>query len=307
METKKEPLVSIIIPTFNRQIQLEFAINSVLNQTYQNWELIIIDNNSSDGTEELIANFNNKNITMIKINNNGIIAASRNKGIKEAQGSYIAFLDSDDWWLPNKLKICIKTIQNSESSIDFIYHSLYISKNRSNIWQPRQIFARKVKNPVYDDLIFNGNPIATSSVVVSKELIKKAGLFSENENLIAAEDYDLWLRMSKLSNNFFAIRKPLGYWFFGDNTSSPKLSLTHLKTIKRHHLDSFITKKKCKMPSWWLYHMGRNHYLSRDFNFAKLYLKNILFRRTSLIVKLKTIYMIINIYFKKKNNEYIKP
>ena len=89
-------------PTFNRKNELKFAIKSVISQTYKNWELVIVDNNSTDGTTEMIESFNLDKLKHIKINNHGIIAKSRNKGIANASGEYIAFLDSDDWWSPKK-------------------------------------------------------------------------------------------------------------------------------------------------------------------------------------------------------------
>ena len=99
-----EVLFSIILPTYDRSNLIKTAIESVINQEYKNWELIIIDNYSKDNTEELVKNFSDKRIIFIKFKNNGIIAKSRNYGVKLAKGDYIAFLDSDDWWYPQKLK-----------------------------------------------------------------------------------------------------------------------------------------------------------------------------------------------------------
>ena len=89
-------LISIVIPTFNREKKLKKAILSVINQSYTNWELIIVDNNSSDESEALVNSFKNKNIFFYKIDNKGIIAKSRNFGVSISNGDYICFLDSDD-------------------------------------------------------------------------------------------------------------------------------------------------------------------------------------------------------------------
>ena len=91
------PLISIVIPTYNRSLFLERSIKSIINQTYQNWEIIVIDNNSTDDTDLVLEKYKEKKILIKKINNEGIIAKSRNLGIKLAKGEYIAFLDSDDW------------------------------------------------------------------------------------------------------------------------------------------------------------------------------------------------------------------
>ena len=101
----KNDLISIIIPTYNRCKDLSNAITSVLNQTYKNWEIIIIDNYSTDETFKIVKQFNDNRIFYFKLNNYGNIAISRNYGINKSNGEIIAFLDSDDYWYKNKLEI----------------------------------------------------------------------------------------------------------------------------------------------------------------------------------------------------------
>ena len=105
-------MFSVILPTYNRAKFIEGAITSVLNQDYLNWELIIIDNFSKDNTQEIVEKFNDKRIKYIKYKNNGIIAKSRNYGIKLSKGNYLAFLDSDDWWYSKKLTIMSMKLKN---------------------------------------------------------------------------------------------------------------------------------------------------------------------------------------------------
>ena len=116
--------VSIVIPTYNNSPLLMKAIKSVLDQDYQYWELIIVDNNSTDDTIDVIESFNDERIRYILIQNNGVIAKSRNIGIINAAGEYIAFLDSDDAWSKNKLSLCVKCLQE-DPSIDIICHDEY--------------------------------------------------------------------------------------------------------------------------------------------------------------------------------------
>ena len=177
------PLITVVIPTFNRKNELEFAINSVISQSYTNWELIIVDNHSTDGTSELIDELDSDKIKHIKINNYGIIATSRNKGIEMAKGDYVAFLDSDDWWTSSKLPHCINEINKG---YDFIYHDLIITKIRKNINSWNKISAWQLSAKVYEDLVILGNPIATSSVVVKRDFLNEVNGFSENKNLVAA-------------------------------------------------------------------------------------------------------------------------
>ena len=122
------PLVSIVIPTYNHAKFIGKALKSVLDQTYENWEAIVIDNQSIDQTSKILSNYTDPRIKCFKINNDGIIAKSRNLGIKKATGEWIAFLDSDDWWTKDKLEACIGMIG---TNVDFIYHAHeYVSKSK---------------------------------------------------------------------------------------------------------------------------------------------------------------------------------
>ena len=123
MNSKPLPLVSIIIPTYNHANFLGKALRSLLDQTFKNWEALVIDNQSSDGTNKIIKKFKDSRIKYFKISNKGIIAKSRNLGIKASKGKWIAFLDSDDWWTKNKLEVCVKNISRN---VDLIYHDLEI-------------------------------------------------------------------------------------------------------------------------------------------------------------------------------------
>ena len=109
--------VSIILPTYNRASSyLKEAIDSVINQSYMNWELIVIDNNSTDNTIDLVKSYKSNKIFIYQINNNGVIAKSRNLGIEKSSGDYVAFLDSDDFWYKNKLQKCVDEIKSDNFS-----------------------------------------------------------------------------------------------------------------------------------------------------------------------------------------------
>ena len=123
MDTSLTPFISIVIPTYNRADLIPIAIQSVLDQTYQNWELIIVDNFSDDDTKEVVESFADHRISMLQLPRTGSVAASRNFGVLHSKGEWIAFLDSDDWWFPEKLSMVFKAIQ---SQPDLIYHDLQI-------------------------------------------------------------------------------------------------------------------------------------------------------------------------------------
>ena len=121
-------LVSVIVPTYNHATHLSRALRSVFKQTYKNWELIVVDNHSTDNTEALVKSFNSSRIKYLKINNHGVIAVSRNAGIEVAEGEWIAFLDSDDFWSEDKIEACLMM-----NGADFIYHQVMFIQGKKGI------------------------------------------------------------------------------------------------------------------------------------------------------------------------------
>jgi len=220
---QKEPKFSIILPTYNRANFIEQAITSVCDQTYSDWELLIIDNHSSDGTREILEKYMDPRIRVFKIQNNGSISASRNLGVSKARGEWIAFLDSDDWWALNKLESCNAY---AISSVDFIYHDLHVvSKNIAT--QP--LLCRQLESPVLTDLLLRGNPIAASSVVVRKSIFIEAGPMDEDLTLVTTADYKMWLAISRFTNSFLHINQKFGsYRIHTSNVSTPFITATTL-------------------------------------------------------------------------------
>lgn len=205
----EDPLVSVIIPSYNHAHYLGRALQSVLDQTYTNWEAIVVDNHSTDHTDKVIEGFAHPRIKCLKINNNGVIGASRNLGIRAANGVWVAFLDSDDWWVNDKLLSCVQQINHE---YDFVYHDLVIvGSSARGIWK-KLIKSWQVKCPVLLDLIENGNAIATSSVLVRFEFLNRINGMNESLDMVAAEDYNAWLRIADLGARFKYIPKALGFY-----------------------------------------------------------------------------------------------
>ena len=129
------PFFSVVIPTYNCADFLKRALTSVFVQTYQNFEIIVIDNSSTDNTQKVLKNFSNQKLKVIRVNNKGIIGYSRNKGIDSARGEWIAFLDSDDVWKPEKLEKVRDAIKHNKNVILFCHDEWYVvngkRKNRS--------------------------------------------------------------------------------------------------------------------------------------------------------------------------------
>lgn len=304
------PTVSVIIPTYNRSYCIKKAIDSVLSQTYKEFELIIIDNYSTDNTEEIISNYKNKKIIYKKFCNNGVIASSRNRGIFFSKSKYIAFLDSDDWWKKDKLRLSIDFLENG---YDFICHGLEIIRKNQNHNKSGEYtkYIKKLKPPFFESLLKDGNTIETSSVVVKREIINSLGGFYESNKLSGSEDYDMWLRISSVTDKFYVIKNNLGYLRYGeDNFSKDNKKIKNALPILINRTQKLCIKKRYK-PNY-LYFLASSTYLNEGelknfLRFSWLLFKNSsrLIHKIKVILKIPVLFMqlikrISNFNFKKK-------
>lgn len=285
------------MPTYNCGHLISRAITSVLIQQYKYWELIIIDNYSSDNTLEIVKNFNDHRIKCIQINNDGVIAVSRNKGISIAEGYWIAFLDADDWWTPDKLKVSIEALDNG---YDFIYHDLYVYYEKKNFLCKNKVRTKQLKYPAHKFLIENGNVITNSSVVLKASILKKINGVSEDSSLVAAEDYDCWLRVAKETEKFKCISGCYGFYWIGENnTSSANKTITsHLAIIKSHYGDINQNSTRNLNISNLLFAIIKSHFILRNYEEAKIYNKIIKTFPIQYFLKFKL--LILNLQFSIK-------
>lgn len=296
MRLENGPKVSIIVPTYNRAEDLKRAIDSVLAQTFKDWEMVIVDNHSNDHTDEVIKNYHDERLKLFKIHNEGIIAASRNMAIKESLGEYLAFLDSDDWWLPTKLE---ESMDYLEKGIDFVYHELYLVKSSDQNKYSQVALTRDVGDKVFENLLIHGNGINNSSVVVRKKYIEAVGGLNTDPHFVAAEDYDTWLRVSRLTSNFKFINKPLGfYWAGGGNITNPTRLFCYINAFNVRYQDDIKKLKLEKKVYWTSYASGRAHFLLGNFDQAYLKLKEVESLDVPLFIFLKTKIMLGQIFFK---------
>ena len=246
--------VSIILRTFNRAHILSRAIDSVVAQSYPHWELLIIDNFSSDSTIDLITRYKDTRIKFFQFANHGIIAKSINYALCHASHDLIAILDSDDWWHSDKLLFSIPAF---ESGSDLVYHGciqqrISPSKHISLSSFPR----RKLVAPVFHDLLFNGNPIINSSVVFRKSLLLSISGFNESSEILGAEDFDAWLSLSLHTDRFTYIPHLLVFYSWGDdNLSNHSLSLRHTNYI----INKYFSNRVLPPPSWACYKLASSY------------------------------------------------
>lgn len=204
----KNPEISVVITAYNKGRHIRRTVDSVLSQTFEDFEVIIIDDGSTDNTREIIASISDIRIRYIYQPNSGLPASARNKGMDLSQGKYIALLDGDDYWHEEKLKRCKDLLDNMPEislvchNIAFIYHgkTLKIIK-----FGP---FVEKM----YDKLLFEGNCLGPSAVVIRREVFFRDGFrFDEDKALFAIEDYEYWLRLSERYRFYFML-DVLGYY-----------------------------------------------------------------------------------------------
>ena len=291
--------VSVVIQTYNRARDLERALKSVVAQTYPHWEALVVDNSSADDTDEVVASFHDPRITLFKVQNQGVIAVSRNVGIRNARGGYVAFLDSDDWWSPEKLKISIEYLQRGA---DIVFHDLWrVTRIGQQRYRKRaKSYQPDAASPV-SDLMIRGNALPNSSVVVRSECIRAIGGVSEDRNLISVEDYDAWLRLAERGDRFRRIDSCLGYyWQGGGNTTAyaGRPAASRYQTVYERHRGRLTPPDRRRAEGVLAYNCGRVHYLDGDFEASRLQLKKCLRGSAPGVYRLKALALLIAVMSK---------
>lgn len=215
MNSVLNPLVSVIIPTYNRAHFLGHALQSILNQTYTNLEAIVIDNYSIDNTEEIIEKFEDSRIKYFKIHNNGVIAESRNFGFSKAKGDLIAFLDSDDWWEESKLEKQIPLFNDSE--VGLVYGNFWVVNERRN--KPNKIaHCQNLPEGRVLDKLLEENVVGMLTMVVRRSALQGLeNIFDTRYHLI--DDFDLVVRLAAKCK-FACIQTPVAFYRWHGNNQS---------------------------------------------------------------------------------------
>ena len=223
-----ELIVSVIVTTYNRSKLLLETLESILCQTFNSFELIVVDNMSKDDTEELVNGIQDSRIRYFKNPNNGIIAVNRNYGIQQAKGRYIAFCDDDDLWFPDKLNLQVKLLEASPSialcytnAMSFVGNKVISNK-----------MVRRVVCKYHFLQLLRGNFIPNSSVLIRRDVFLKLGRLNENETL--REDYEMWLRVSNYYSIIGIDESLISYRVHGSNVGSNRASetLRAIRTVK---------------------------------------------------------------------------
>ncbi|MEK7846443.1 MAG: glycosyltransferase family 2 protein [Nitrospinota bacterium] len=215
--------VSVIIPTYNRAHLLGRAIESVLEQTFQDFELIVVDDASTDGTGQLIRTFGDKRIRYIQHDMNKGSNASRNTGLRHARGEYVAFLDSDDEWLPEKLEKQLKVFQRGSEKL-----GLVSTRYSDEYLDPDEPFMPHYRGNIFHKLLTENIIGSASTPLIKTTCFEKAGLF--DETMPASQDWDMWIRIAQHFEFDFVPEILARFYFQPDSISR------NIESIKRAHM-----------------------------------------------------------------------
>jgi len=225
---------SVIIPTYNRAHLLGRAIQSVLDQTCQDLEIIVVDDGSKDNTEEVVNKFHDERIRYIRHEVNKGEGGARNTGIKTAKGEYIAFQDSDDEWLPEKLEKQMRVFETAPPEVGVVYSDMQRVNEHGKMryWHSPTVTYGSLINPrTFEYQVMN---IGISSAMIKKECFDKVGLFDEKFPGFA--DLEIFIRLSKLYH-FHHIKEPLVKYYVTEGISS---NANVLFTVRKLLLEKYV-------------------------------------------------------------------
>jgi glycosyltransferase involved in cell wall biosynthesis len=241
----KSPTISVVIPTYNRAGVIDKPIRSILAQTYQDFEIIVVDDCSKDDTEKVLESFKEPRIRYIRHQTNSGAAVARNTGIANSTGDYIAFLDSDDEWLPEKLAKQLNLFKQCGSEVGFIYTG-FAAVDEFN--QVKRIVNSSYRGSLSDRLLYSNFIGTPSTVMVKRNYLQQVHGFDPNMPSFI-EDMDLWLRLS-VQCQFEVIPEVLTLYAYSD--SGDRLTLNHKSVVegtlafihKHHHPDTFAASER---------------------------------------------------------------
>jgi teichuronic acid biosynthesis glycosyltransferase TuaG len=214
--------VSIIMPAYNAENYIAQSIDSVIQQSYAHWELIVVDDGSTDTTAAIVsALIQEDNRIKYYYQPNKKQAAARNLGISQSTGDWIAFLDADDLWSPDKLATQIRYIQEVEADV-FYTGGYVVDENGHQLSEYSTVFGHYSGVDMYKQLYFS-NPVPILSVLVKKSWVSKTGPQDENIQIAGCEDWDYWIRLAHNGASFFGIPEKLFHYRINPQGTSRKV------------------------------------------------------------------------------------
>ncbi len=263
-----KPFISIVIPTFNDYKNLKKNIELIRKQKIDNYEIVIVNDCSTDETEQYLFELDDQVISSYNLKENMGPGYARNIGILKSTGKWISFLDSDDSWTNDRLEKITNFLINNDN-FDLICHNEYKINQFNTIKKKIYYGPLNKKNP-YKDLLMNGNRFSTSATRIrQKFLIKNKIFFNENKSFFSVEDYDFWLRCLFSGARFRFLENFLGNYLIHDNNITKNI-LIHKKNYLRviyHHVFNVQQFEENKIILW------KQLYIQYNCELAIIYLK----------------------------------
>lgn len=221
-------IVTVIIPTYNRCETLKKAIKSVFEQTFQDFEIVVVDDGSTDQTSAYLSTLKDRRFHYVRFATNRGANQARNEGIKNSNCSFVAFLDDDDRWAPTKLEKQINVIR--EYDVDLCYSGFNLFTRKKKL--TKYIYYRQRYSDLYKSIMYDNFLCSTSSILVKKELVEQVGCF--DPNLSALQDYDLFIRLISNGCRIKGIDEPLVNYYIIDENRSISCSLSNYKNAAEY-------------------------------------------------------------------------
>jgi len=232
------PLVSVIVPARDRRDILPRALRSLLAQTYRDWEAVVIDDGSEDGTAEAARALGDPRLRIIRHNPGRGAAAARNTGIRATGGPIVAFLDSDDEWRPEKLRRQVEAFASAPAEVGLVYTAT-LRHFKGKTYEIPSPSVRKKEGDVFAAVLRGAYLVPTPAAAVRREALVRVGPF--DETLPALEEWDLWIRLAKVCR-FAHLPEPLVISHFtpGSLSSDRRLFCRAKGLILKKHLPEFL-------------------------------------------------------------------
>ncbi|MCX5783023.1 MAG: glycosyltransferase, partial [Elusimicrobia bacterium] len=245
------PLISVVIPAYNSANFISKTLDSVRAQTFNDYEVVVVDDGSSDETRAVVEKYFalNKMPGRCVRQSNKKIAAARNAGINLARGKFIALLDHDDIWYPQKLEKVVDAF-NRHADADLVCHDVDMIRNGKFY----KVIRCGYSGDIYKNLIFRGNALTPSSSVFRRDKALAIGCFRESPEINTVEDYDFWIRFSKTAR-FFFLQEALSEYHVVESGASKNIDyhINNTERVVSQHMKEFAGEN----PSWFLRLMMR--------------------------------------------------
>jgi len=209
------PFFSVVLPCYNGAKTLPDTLNSVCAQTFKNFEVVVVNDGSTDSSLEILESYSDRLPLKIISQSNAGLGGARNTAILNSSGEFVAFLDADDIWLDSKLQSVYQFIRAAQCIPDVVCH--YEEMQRDGV---RLRVLKHGPYTAYYDLLFKGNALSPSATCVRRSMLEEVGLFCLEEQGHGAEDWDLWLKLARNQAKILFLKEVLGiYVLYGNNMS----------------------------------------------------------------------------------------